>query len=86
MLYYDYIFNRWNISANCEGQAILRADVKPDANGVKRFKFTQFMFAINIGDYNIELDNLFNGDPTLGELIDLYNNGCVKPFITASGL
>lgn len=63
------MFNFYNITANCEGQAILRADVKPDENGVKRFKFTNFMFSINIGDYNIELDNLFNGDPTLSKLI-----------------
>ncbi|XP_044752568.1 circadian clock-controlled protein daywake-like [Coccinella septempunctata] len=71
-------------ATNCEGQAILKADVKPDENGIKRFKFTSFLFSINVGDYNIELDNLFNGDPTLSQaaLDVLHQNK--QEFIAAS--
>ncbi|KAL3282189.1 hypothetical protein HHI36_005383 [Cryptolaemus montrouzieri] len=54
-------------ATNCEAQAVLKGDVRTDGSGIKRLIFTSFNFAINIGDYNIELDNLFNGDRTLGQ-------------------
>ncbi|XP_045471921.1 circadian clock-controlled protein daywake-like [Harmonia axyridis] len=71
-------------ATNCEGQAILKGEVKPDEKGIRHLKFTQFIYSINFGDYNIELDNLFNGDPTLSQAaIDVLHQN--KPeFIAAS--
>lgn len=53
------------ISANCEAQGILKAEIATDKNGVRRFKFNSFNLALKIGDYSVHLDNLFNGDPVL---------------------
>ncbi|RZC39113.1 takeout, partial [Asbolus verrucosus] len=47
-----------------EGQGVLTAQVVP-RNGHREIDFTSFDFAIKIGDYNIHLDNLFNGDEIL---------------------
>lgn len=53
------------ISADCEGQGILKAEIVTDKDGIRRFKFNSFNLALKIGDYNVQLDNLFNGDPVL---------------------
>ncbi|KAK9888490.1 hypothetical protein WA026_000741 [Henosepilachna vigintioctopunctata] len=76
------------IKADCGGQGILKGELITDDKGVRHLKFTTFTFAISIGDYSIQLDNLFNGDPTLSQAVNdvLHQNkkeliGAAIPFI-----
>ncbi|KAF2889678.1 hypothetical protein ILUMI_16495, partial [Ignelater luminosus] len=51
-------------ATNCVANGVLRAELQ-DVDGEKRFHFTNLDLKLQIGDYNIRLDNLFNGDPVL---------------------
>ncbi|XP_044266494.1 protein takeout-like [Tribolium madens] len=50
--------------SDVDGQGVLKAEII-EKNGHREIKFTSFDFAIKIADYNIHLDNLFNGDEVL---------------------
>jgi hypothetical protein len=49
-----------------DGQGVLKAEIIQHT-GHRQLNFTSFDFAIKIGDYNIHLDNLFNGDEVLSK-------------------
>ncbi|KAJ3654890.1 hypothetical protein Zmor_014043 [Zophobas morio] len=51
-----------------DGQAVLKGEIIQH-NGHREIKFSSFDFAIKIGDYNLHLENLFNGDEVLSKAI-----------------
>lgn len=60
-------------AADIDGQGVLKAEIIQHT-GHRQINFTSFDFAIKIGDYNIHLDNLFNGDEVLSKLMVLFEN------------
>jgi len=73
-------------SANCtnpEGQAVLKGQLI-DKDGHREIRFTSFDFAIKIGDYNVHLDNLFDGDEVLSQAANEVLNSNKQEFIEAA--
>lgn len=56
-------------ATNCEGQGILRGEIKTLDDGTRRLQINDITFYATIGDYQIKLENLFGGDPTLSDAV-----------------
>ena len=54
------------ITAKCEAHAILKGKLV-DVDNVRYLNFVSLDLKIDIDDYNIRLDNLFQGDEVLSE-------------------
>lgn len=65
------------ITADIVGNIIIKGELKNDG-GKSLMDFTEFTLKLNIGNYKVHLDNLFEGDPVLSKcfvrkLIFVYN-------------
>lgn len=70
-------------ATNCIVNGVLRADITNE-NGQKRMHFTGLDLKLQIGDYNLRLDNLFNGDAVLSQGVNNILNENKKEFIEAA--
>lgn len=76
------IAGKGNVSGNLENtRARVRLRGKKyEKNGQTYLKFERFQVKIMIGESKIKMDNLFNGDPTLGMIGNQFINDNIKLF------
>ncbi|XP_008551166.1 circadian clock-controlled protein daywake [Microplitis demolitor] len=55
---------------DCIGSVKFFASAKPDAQGVKQFNIDEFNLKVTVGNGNLQLDNLFGGDKTIGDVVN----------------
>jgi hypothetical protein len=55
--------------------------IKIPKDGKTLIKFEKFVFKIQIGNSQLKLENLFNGDPTLGQLGNRFINENIELFL-----
>lgn len=55
--------------------------IKTPKDGKTLIQFEKFIFKIQIGSSKLKLDNLFNGDPTLGQLGNQFINENIELFL-----
>jgi len=70
-------------ATNCVAKGLLRGNLK-EVNGVNYMNFTNLDLKLRIGDYNLRLDNLFNGDAVLSQAANNVLNDNRKEFIEAA--
>ncbi|KAM0731167.1 Circadian clock-controlled protein daywake [Formica fusca] len=56
--------------SNCIGVVKIQAEKYIDENGVERVRIVDFKMKISVGKGSVKLDNLFNGEQVLGNLIN----------------
>ncbi|XP_012263717.3 protein takeout [Athalia rosae] len=71
---------RGNFTA-CTGSVDLKGEVKKDANGEDRLRYTDFHVKFTVGNGYVELENLFGGDRTLGDLVNSAINNNFDVFL-----
>lgn len=68
------------VLANCDGNAVLRAHLE-DRSGKQYMKFDGLDLDIQIEDYGVHLEHLFNGDPVLStKLFILFSSSIYRSF------
>nr|XP_033333424.1 circadian clock-controlled protein [Megalopta genalis] len=66
---------------NCKGQVKLQAAMTKGEDGQNYVKIVDFKTRIAVGNGRLQLDNLFGGDPTLGEAVNVAINSNFDAFI-----
>lgn len=66
---------------NCKGACTIRAERYFDENGMEKTRVTEFSMKISVGKGTLRLENLFNGDKVLGDVINSAINNNFDLFI-----
>ncbi|XP_078040765.1 circadian clock-controlled protein daywake [Augochlora pura] len=66
---------------NCKGQVKLQAATSEAADGQHSVKIVDFKTRIAVGGGRLKLENLFGGDPALGEAVNVAINSNFDAFI-----
>ncbi|KAG8036448.1 hypothetical protein G9C98_003770 [Cotesia typhae] len=66
---------------NCDASVTFTASTDPDASGVKQFHIEQFDLKVTVGNGYLHFENLFNGDKTIGDLVNQAINANFNVFL-----
>ncbi|KAL1140600.1 hypothetical protein AAG570_000530 [Ranatra chinensis] len=69
-----------NVAADVRADAVLKCSLEK-RNGKEYIKIDKLDLVLHITNYNVHLDNLFNGDKTLGDAVNAALNENKKEII-----
>lgn len=69
------------ISSFLVGASKIKIEKYFDENGIEKIRIVDFKMKISVGNGSLKLDNLFNGEQVLGDIVNSAINGNFQLFL-----